>query len=127
MSVWIVDDDPIVRRVVEATLRGINVEARSWGDPIACWDHLRQTNALPSIIITDWNMPEMSGLELTRLIRDEFGDSIFVMMVTSREAEEDVLDAVKAGANDFLAKPFKLEELRAALLSLSQRKTAAAE
>ena len=111
-QVWLVDDDPIVRRVMQATLRKFGIESRCWEDPRAAWSHIEDgENQLPQIVITDWNMPQMSGVDLTRRLRTTFGDSVYVVMVTSRDDEEDVLEAIEAGANDFLSKPIDRPEL----------------
>jgi two-component system chemotaxis response regulator CheY len=66
-----------------------------------------------SLILSDWNMPEMKGLDLLRAVRtDEKFKGIPFIMVTSRNVKEDILEAVKAGANDYLVKPFTVESLK---------------
>ena len=67
-----------------------------------------------SIVVTDWNMPKMSGLELCRAIRsNEQQPYVYILMVTSREDRKDVIEAIDAGADDFVVKPLKVEELLA--------------
>ncbi len=66
-----------------------------------------------TLVLSDWNMPEMKGLDLLQAIRsdDKFKLLPFIM-VTSRNVKEDILEAVRAGANDYLVKPFTVESLK---------------
>lgn len=66
-----------------------------------------------SLILSDWNMPEMKGLDLLKAVRaDDKLKAIPFVMVTSRNVKEDILEAVKAGANDYLVKPFTVDSLK---------------
>jgi putative two-component system response regulator len=65
------------------------------------------------IVISDWVMPEMDGLELCRRLRsDDFGGYVYVILLTARNAIDDVVEGLSSGADDFLTKPFHPEELR---------------
>ncbi len=110
--VVVVDDDRIVLRLISTWLveSGYGVATAVDGQ-----EALRVIERFqPSIVLTDWNMPCMSGLELCRAIRDK-GPSpyVYVLVVTSREDREDVIQAIDAGADDFLVKPIKEKELLA--------------
>jgi sigma-B regulation protein RsbU (phosphoserine phosphatase) len=65
------------------------------------------------IVITDWEMPEMDGLELVKRIRDSFISSyVYILLLTSRAEKQDIVDGMEGGADDFLTKPFDRNELR---------------
>src|SRR5262249_33192968 len=68
------------------------------------------------LVITDWMMPEISGLELIRRIRaDERHAYVYVILLTGRSQKEDLVEGMEAGADDFVAKPFDRDELRVRL------------
>lgn len=70
------------------------------------------------IVLTDWVMPEMDGLQLCRAIRErEEGDYVFIILITSRNSAEDVIEGLEAGADDYIKKPFDRGELAARLKS----------
>lgn len=68
----------------------------------------------PPIVVTDWNMPEMSGLELCRSIRRKLcNEDVYILVATSRDSGDDLSEAMAAGANDFLSKPIQEDEFLA--------------
>ncbi len=69
----------------------------------------------PRIVITDWRMPEMSGVELCRALREHEGVRFIYVIVVTSYGEDKVVEAFEAGADDFLCKPLKKEELKARL------------
>jgi len=76
------------------------------------WEILRAPES-PSLVISDWMMPCMSGLELCRRIREaETSNYIYFIILTAKEKKEDVVEALSAGADDYLVKPFDQEELK---------------
>jgi len=102
----IVDDSITMRRIILNTLKTLGytnvVEANDGRDAYA---KLYIEN--PSFIITDWNMPNMSGLEFVTAVRnDEKYREIPILMVTTRGMKQDILDALKAGVNSYVIKPF---------------------
>lgn len=66
------------------------------------------------LVLTDWNMPEMSGIELLKEIRAS-GSSVPVIMITTEGEKSKVIEAIQAGVTDYLCKPFQQEELQAKL------------
>ncbi len=69
-------------------------------------------------IITDWMMPDLTGVQLCRLIRENYHDHyIYIILITARSAMEDLTEGLSAGADDFIAKPFHLSELQARINS----------
>ena len=120
LNILIVDDSPTMRRIIKNTLERIgnrnSVEA-SHGK-----EALQQLRDNPGItfIITDWNMPEMNGLEFVQAMRQS-GDSyanLPVLMITTRGMKDDVLQAVQAGVNNYIVKPFTPETLEAKISKL---------
>ncbi len=108
----VVDDSLTMRRIVVNALKGLGfeqvVEAQDGKDAVA---KLMTEGA--SFIITDWNMPEMSGLELTRWIRSngQF-EQLPILMITTRGNKDDVIEAMKARVNNYIVKPFTAPKLK---------------
>ncbi|MGE0511933.1 MAG: response regulator transcription factor, partial [Acidimicrobiia bacterium] len=120
MRVLVVDDEKPVRDALSRALRseGYTVElAGSGGDALGL---LAQTTI--DAVILDVGMPGLDGLETCRLIRAK-GDAVPVLMLTARSGVSDRVAGLDAGADDYLLKPFALEELFARLRALLRRHT----
>src|ERR1700741_3417472 len=106
MRILIADDDDLVRRLVGSVLRrrGFSiVEAR---DGSEAWNVLCADDP-PRLAILDWLMPGVDGVELCRRIRERDNLRLmYVLILTARTNKENVLEALRAGANDYLTKPF---------------------
>ncbi len=106
MKFLVVDDSPTMRRIVINALHsfGYNdvAEASDGQDALA----ILYTEKI-DFVITDWNMPNMNGLELTKAIRNDatFGN-LPVLMVTTRGIKEDIVQALQAKVNNYIVKPF---------------------
>ncbi|HRP02190.1 MAG TPA: response regulator [Candidatus Kapabacteria bacterium] len=113
MKFLVVDDSPTMRRIVINALKsfGYNdmVEA---GDGLEALDMLKKEGDI-EFVVTDWNMPNMTGLELTQSIR---GSSDYanlpILMVTTRGLKQDIVDALKARVNNYVVKPFTPQVLK---------------
>lgn len=115
MKVLIADDEPISRRLLEILLNkwGYDVMAATNGHE--AWQLLK-ANHHPKIAILDWMMPGMDGLQVCRQLRQrENSSSTYVLMLTAKQEKEDMEGCFQAGADDFLAKPFAAQDLRARL------------
>jgi diguanylate cyclase (GGDEF) domain len=112
LEVLVVDDSPVCRKIFEQILSQDTYEvsyACTGGEAMQLF-----AEKSPSIVITDWIMPDFSGLELCRRIRaDKTKSYTYVMVMTSNQQENGVVDAMEAGADDFLMKPFNLNEMLA--------------
>src|ERR1700760_4744524 len=101
--VLVVDDDDLVRARITALLRSAEFEVES-----ACSgeDALRIMAARHcQVVLTDWQMPDMDGLSLCRIVRSENAESyVYVLMLTVRDSKEDVLKGLRAGADDYISK-----------------------
>ncbi|MBI5058274.1 response regulator [candidate division KSB1 bacterium] len=111
MYVLLVEDDRFSRKVLQAMLERFGCEVTAVANGA---DALREfVRQKPDLVLTDWLMPELDGITLCKRIREyEDGEYTFVVMVSAKNRKEDVLEAMEAGVDDFLAKPFHREELR---------------
>ena len=115
LRVLLVDDDPTARAMLAAALGetlGHQVVTASSGEDAL----VAALQFSPQIVITDWVMPGMSGLDLCRALRAaEWGKKMYILMLTGLDAREDVAEAFEAGVDDYLGKPVDLRMLRGRL------------
>ena len=114
MNILLVEDDPVAQKILDSVLvaRGHRVTAASNGkDGWGLWTLSRQ-----SVVLSDWLMPEMDGLELCRRIRAERRQEYtYFILQTSKSGKESYLTAMEAGIDDFVTKPVDPDELSARL------------
>jgi two-component system response regulator MprA len=115
--VLVVDDDPAVRSAVSRALR-MDYEVDEAGDGAEALAH--HASAPADAIVLDLLMPEVGGLEVCRSLRQR-GDTVPVLVVTARDAVSDRVEGLDAGADDYLVKPFAVDELRARVRALLRR------
>jgi DNA-binding response OmpR family regulator len=118
-TVLLVDDDAAIRRTVAAglELEGFEVVAASGGRPaLAALETVR-----PAVVLLDLSMPDLDGLEVLRRMR-EAGDHVPVCVLSARDEVDDRVRGLQAGANDYVVKPFALEEVAARLHALLRRR-----
>jgi signal transduction histidine kinase/DNA-binding response OmpR family regulator len=112
--VWIVDDSPTERAI---TVRALGSEYiyEEFGDGADLVERLNTATARPDVVLLDWVMPGMSGDEVCRYVRahEAFADLAIILFTASRIETDDVVRGLAVGANDYVAKPFAPEELRA--------------
>jgi two-component system, OmpR family, response regulator MprA len=120
VEVLIVDDEPAVVDALDRALVQEGYQTACAGDGRAALD--RVSLARPDAVILDVSMPHMSGLEVCRRMRAN-GDRTPVLMLTARDQVTDRVAGLDAGADDYLVKPFALEELLARLRALLRRTT----
>jgi two-component system, OmpR family, response regulator MprA len=120
VEVLIVDDEPAVVDALDRALVQEGYAVASAGDGRAALE--RVARARPDAVILDVSMPQMSGLEVCRRMRAN-GDRTPVLMLTARDQVTDRVAGLDAGADDYLVKPFALEELLARLRALLRRTT----
>lgn len=113
MRILIAEDSLVSRRLLETTLKRWGYEVLVTCDGSEAWTAL-QAGEAPSLAIVDWVMPGVEGPELCRRIRRTQGiSSLYVILLTAKGTQEDIVAGLEAGADDYLAKPFDPEELRA--------------
>jgi two-component system response regulator MprA len=117
--VAIVDDDPAIRNSLGRALRMENYDVELYEDGSSALRAI-QLRA-PDAIILDLQLPDIDGLEVCRRIR-RAGDATPILMVTARDAVDDRVEGLDAGADDYLVKPYDLAELLARLRALLRRR-----
>ena len=111
MRVLIVDDFSTMRRIIKNILKQLGFNNITEADDgTAAWEILTKDQI--DFIISDWNMPQMTGIELLRKVRasEEFGDLPF-LMVTAEAQQENIIEAVQAKVSNYIVKPFTAETL----------------
>jgi len=117
-TVLIVDDDIKLLKMLQRTLTYEGLKVITAGNGL---DALKQVDAYhPEIIILDWMMPQMDGLEVVRELRSE-NNRVFILMLTARDAIENRVEGLEVGADDYLVKPFAPSELVARIHAFLRR------
>ncbi len=113
MRFLIVDDSSTMRRIIINTLNKLgHTECHEAANAREGIDRLSSTPV--DLVITDWNMPEMGGIEFVKAIRtNDATKKLPVLMVTTNAAEDDIKEALRAGVNNYVVKPFTPESLSA--------------
>ena len=113
MKVLIAEDEIVSRRLLESALPRWGYDVITATDGEEAWAFLQEPDA-PAIMVLDWLMPRLDGVEICRRIRAHPRlSSVYIILLTSRAAVEDVVQGLEAGANDYITKPFDAAELRA--------------
>ncbi len=112
LKILAVDDSATMRRIIVNTLKRAGfenvVEATDGKDALA-----KLASEDINFIITDWNMPEMDGLTFVKTVRaDPALKDIPILMVTTRSVKDDIIEAMKAGVNNYIVKPFTPQTLK---------------
>jgi two-component system, OmpR family, response regulator MprA len=121
MRILVVDDEQAVRESLERTLRFEGYEVTVAGDGAEALERVEQDR--PDAVVLDVLMPRLDGLETCRRLRAR-GDSVAVLLLTARDGVADRVTGLDVGADDYLVKPFALEELLARLRALLRRAAA---
>jgi len=113
MRVLVAEDDPVSRRLLAVSLRRWGYEVVEAVDGEQAWDLLQQPDA-PNLVILDWMMPGVGGIEICRRVRQaDHPAPAYIILLTVRTSRVDIVHGLDAGANDYITKPFNREELRA--------------
>jgi DNA-binding response OmpR family regulator len=111
LKVLIAEDDPFFRRLLQKLLAS-ECEVSTAEDGDAAWTLLQRSDG-PVLAILDWVMPGMAGPQLCREVRANPATAgIYLILLTARNSAADILAGMRAGADDFVTKPFEPEELR---------------
>ena len=114
MKILIVDDSSTMRRIIGNVVMQLGIDKEDFDeaeDGLKAWNMLAGKQY--DVILTDWNMPNMNGLELVKRVRKE-GDhqSTPIIMITTEGGKGEVITALKAGVNNYIVKPFNAEILK---------------
>jgi DNA-binding response OmpR family regulator len=120
MRILVAEDDAVSRRVLEAVLERMGHECAVTADGDEAWARLADGEDAPEVLITDWMMPGLAGPDLCRKVRERYGESVYVVLLTALSGEAHVRAAIDAGADDFLTKPLDRNQL-AMRLAVAER------
>ena len=115
MKVLIAEDDNVTRHKLEKVLTDMDFDVVSCKDGLEAWK-VTQSKNTPRLLVLDWIMPGMDGLEICRKIREPAREpSTFILLLTSKNKSDDFIEGMEAGADDYITKPFNNSELKARL------------
>jgi len=122
VKVLIADDDSVSLSMLDSIMGGWHYETVLANDGNEAWERLHEADA-PQLVILDWMMPGMDGVEICQKIRkeealqnirqNEKAQSRYIVLLTGRDNKKDIIEGLEAGANDYVTKPFDSGELRA--------------
>jgi two-component system response regulator MprA len=118
MRLLVVDDDRALRDALRRALSLAGYEVRLADSGAGALSEI--ASGVPDAVVLDIGLPDIDGLELCRLLRRD-GNRVPVLMLTARDAVSDRIDGLDAGADDYLVKPFDIDELKARLRALLRR------
>lgn len=111
IKILVADDSPVYQALVRDTLteKGYEVRvARNGGDAVELISQYR-----PSVLVTDWEMPDVNGIQLSKIVRQSTQSFVYVILLTGNSNKEQVVEGLQSGADDYLTKPFHSGELLA--------------
>jgi two-component system chemotaxis response regulator CheY len=115
MRALVVEDSSTIRMILSQYLKKLNIEVVEANDGAQALERLKEM-PMPDVVLVDWNMPVMSGIDFIKAVRDLCAyDPVPLMMVTTNSEKEFLGMAMDAGANEYIQKPCTLEGLRAKL------------
>ena len=113
MKILIAEDNLTTRRILETILIKWNYDVISVCDGNEAWEKIQEKDP-PKLIILDWMMPGLNGVEICRrLRRKDPREPMYIILLTARDEKNDIVEGLGAGADDYISKPFDTEELRA--------------
>ena len=119
MNVLVADDDPTSRLIAQTALRSLGHECHTVSDGTQAWDAFRSRR--PDVVVSDWMMPGLTGLQLCRNIRGYApGGYTYIIVLTSQGGHASILEGMNAGADDYLIKPLDPDDLQARLIAASR-------
>jgi two-component system, OmpR family, response regulator len=118
VKILVVDDEPDVTDVLSAVLSGEGWQVRTAADGASALDAARTLR--PDAVVLDWMLPDLDGLQVLRALRRE-APRVCVLFLTARDAVEDRIAGITAGGDDYVTKPYSLEEVLARLRGLLRR------
>jgi len=113
MKILIAEDNVTTRRILKTILVKWNYDVVSACDGNEAWQKLQEKDP-PKLIILDWMMPGINGVEICRRLRQaDHMEVMYIILLTARDEKNDIVEGLGAGADDYIAKPFDTQELRA--------------
>lgn len=119
MRIAALDDEPSQLELIRHAMEGQGHECHGFGDPRAFLRTLRQESF--DLLILDWSLPDLTGPEVVRTIREQLLSRMPILFVTNRREEADMVEALRIGADDYMVKPIRVGELTARTNALLRR------
>jgi type IV pilus assembly protein PilB len=120
MKVLIAEDDAVSRRILRSMVESLGHECLAADDGLEAWETYQSTAHI-DVVISDWMMPNMDGLDLCRRVRSlERASYTFFIILTALKGNERLLEGLRAGADEYLTKPIDREQLQARLVVASR-------
>ncbi|MBO9515811.1 MAG: response regulator transcription factor [Variovorax sp.] len=119
MRIAALDDEPSQLELIRHAMEAIGHECHGFTEGKVLLRELR--NQSYDLLILDWRLPDVQGPRVTRWIREDLNSRIPILFVTNRNAEQDLVEGLAAGADDFMGKPIRVAELQARVLALLRR------
>jgi diguanylate cyclase (GGDEF)-like protein len=117
MRILVAEDDPVLRHRLHATLSSWGYDVTSVVDGQEALREVARPDA-PNLAILDWSMPKVDGLQVCRAVRERVGGQyVYMILLTSNNRDDDVLEGFNAGADDYITKPFDARQLKARVRS----------
>ncbi len=112
MQILIAEDDEASRFLLQNILENLQFQVIATADGKEAWETLNSSSQL-HIAILDWEMPKLNGVEICRRLKNLERDTpVYVIILTGRDTKEDIVEGLDAGADDYITKPFDINELR---------------
>lgn len=112
MKILVAEDDKITLKLLETRLRKWGNDVIGCADGLEAWERLQEPEA-PALVILDWMMPGMPGVNICRKIREmNRRPYVYVILLTAKNRKKDILEGLEAGADDYIVKPFDPSELK---------------
>jgi DNA-binding response OmpR family regulator len=113
MRVLLAEDDPVSRYLLQAKLKQWGYDVTETSDGNEAWLVLQQENT-PQLAVLDWMMPGLDGIDICRNVRASSKlQSMYLILLTTRDTQKDIIEGLQAGADDYITKPFESAELQA--------------
>jgi len=119
MRIAALDDEPCQLELIRHTMEDIGHECHGFTEGKVLLRDLRQQSY--DLLILDWSLPDVQGLRVVRWIREDLNSRIPILFVTNRREEQDMIEGLAAGADDFMVKPIRVGELQARVQALLRR------
>lgn len=119
MRIAALDDDIEQLELTKSTLQGMKHDCHVFTTGLALLNGLRRESF--DLLVLDWELPDMSGVDIVRWVRSNVKQPVPILFVTNRRAEADIVEALQTGADDFMSKPVGVAELTARVQALLRR------